>query len=159
LDAVVREEAAELLEELGRQRLVVRQDEGRAVDGLDHLGDGEGLPRPGDAEEHLLLLAPLDAGDELADGFGLIPLRGEAGDDLGVRHGETCQLVAGAASVSGVAAAGGDVGAGGAAGAGVFPPRSSSTFVRLRTSWRVRSFPLRATAKTWLCSCCSLNGS
>ena len=39
LDGVVREEAAELLEELRRQDLVVGEDQGGPVDRLDDLGD------------------------------------------------------------------------------------------------------------------------
>ncbi len=39
LDGVVREEAAELLEELRGEDLVVREDQGRPVHRLDHLGD------------------------------------------------------------------------------------------------------------------------
>jgi len=90
LDRVVREEGAELLVELGRERLVVREDEGRAVDRLDHLGDREGLARAGDAEQHLLRVAALHAGGELADRRGLIALRLEGRDEA-----EAVHLVAG----------------------------------------------------------------
>ena len=86
LDGVVREEAPKLLEELGGQGLVVGEDEGRAVDRLDHLGDGEGLARAGDAEQHLLAVAALDAADELADGGGLVALGGEARNELEAVH-------------------------------------------------------------------------
>ncbi len=56
LDRVVREERLELAVELGRQRLVGRQDQRRALRRLDHLGRGVGLARAGDAEQHLVAL-------------------------------------------------------------------------------------------------------
>ncbi len=56
LDRVVGEEALELAVELGRQRLVGRQDQRRALGALDHLRHGEGLARAGDAEQHLVAL-------------------------------------------------------------------------------------------------------
>jgi hypothetical protein len=43
LDRVVREELLELLVELRGQRLVVRHDEGRLLDGLDQFGRGVGV--------------------------------------------------------------------------------------------------------------------
>ena len=54
LDRVVGEEALELAVELRGQRLVRREDEGRALRRLDHLGHGEGLAGAGDAEQHLV---------------------------------------------------------------------------------------------------------
>ena len=71
-DGVLREEAAEFVEELRGERLVVRQDHGRAVLRLDDLGHGEGLAGAGDAEQDLVLFAGRDTADELVDGFGLI---------------------------------------------------------------------------------------
>src|SRR5229473_6344896 len=71
---IVRKEVLELVVELGRQRLVVGHDEGRAVDCLDHFGCGEGLARSGDAEQDLMLLAVEDAADEGIDGSSLIAL-------------------------------------------------------------------------------------
>ena len=57
LHRVVREERLELVVELRGQRLVVRQDQRRAVDRLDDLGHREGLAGPGDAQQHLVLFA------------------------------------------------------------------------------------------------------
>ena len=58
--------------ELRGERLVVREDDGGAIDLLDHLGHGERLARAGDAEEYLVAVAVVDAADELGDGFGLV---------------------------------------------------------------------------------------
>ena len=50
VDGVAREEAAELLVELGRQGLVVRQHQGRLAELGDDVGGGVGLAAAGDAE-------------------------------------------------------------------------------------------------------------
>uniref|UniRef100_A0A0N5A6Y0 NAD-specific glutamate dehydrogenase n=1 Tax=Parastrongyloides trichosuri TaxID=131310 RepID=A0A0N5A6Y0_PARTI len=73
LDGVVGEEGLELGIELGRQRLVVGQDQGRALGLFDHLGHGEGLARAGDAQQHLLAIALVRLGHKLGDGRGLVP--------------------------------------------------------------------------------------
>ena len=75
LHCVFGEEALELAIELGGQRLVGREDEGRALGGLDHLGHREGLAGAGDAEQHLVTLMGVDAVDQLLDGRGLVALR------------------------------------------------------------------------------------
>jgi hypothetical protein len=67
LDRVLREEALHLAVELGRQGLVGGQDQGRALGLLDDLGHGEGLARAGDAQQHLVLVAVLQAFHELGD--------------------------------------------------------------------------------------------
>ncbi len=85
LDRVLREEALELAIELGGERLVWREHEGRALRRLDHLGHGEGLARTRDAEQHLVALMRVDLGHELGDGRGLIALRRELGLN-GERH-------------------------------------------------------------------------
>jgi len=59
-DPVVGEELAELVGELGRQRLVGGDDQGGLLDLLDGPGDGGALAGPGDAEEGLEAVAPLD---------------------------------------------------------------------------------------------------
>ena len=51
------EEVFELVIELGGEGLVVREDEGGALDLLDDLGHGEGLAGAGDAEEDLVFFA------------------------------------------------------------------------------------------------------
>jgi hypothetical protein len=60
-DRVFREERLELAVKLRRQRLVGRQDQGRALGGLDDLGHGEGLARAGDAQQHLVAFLGVDA--------------------------------------------------------------------------------------------------
>ncbi len=82
LDRVVGKERLELAVELGRQRLVGRQDERGALRRLDHLGHGEGLARAGDAEQHLRVVVALDALDQLLDRLRLVALGLEVGDDL-----------------------------------------------------------------------------
>ena len=72
LDRVVREERLELVIELRRQRLVVRQDQRRAVHLLDDLGHRVGLARAGDAEQHLVLLAVVEPAGERLDGAALV---------------------------------------------------------------------------------------
>ncbi len=71
----MREERFELVIKLRRQRLVVRQDERRAVHLLDDLGHREGLARAGDAEQHLMLLAVVDTAGQRLDRGTLISLR------------------------------------------------------------------------------------
>ena len=61
LDPVVGEELAELVGQLGGQRLVGGEDQGGLLDLLDRPGDGGALARAGDAEERLVALAVADA--------------------------------------------------------------------------------------------------
>ena len=75
LDRVVREEALELAIELRGERLVRGQDQRGALGRLDHLRHGESLARAGDAEQHLIALMLVDAGDQFLDGGRLIALR------------------------------------------------------------------------------------
>ncbi len=72
LDRVVREEGLELAVELGREGLVVRDDEGGTLYGLDDLGHRVGLARAGDALEGLPFEAFLDAASEQLDSLGLV---------------------------------------------------------------------------------------
>jgi hypothetical protein len=65
----------ELVVQLRGQRLVVRQHQRRPADRLDHLGHGERLARPGDAQQHLMLLAVAYASRQLRDGVFLISAR------------------------------------------------------------------------------------
>ena len=60
--------------ELGGEGFVVGHDEGGAVGGLDDFGGGEGLARPSDAEQDLVLFAIKDAAGEGFDGAGLVAL-------------------------------------------------------------------------------------
>src|SRR5262249_34767347 len=61
--------------------------ERRPVHGLDHLGDGEGLARAGDAEQDLLAVAAPEAKDEVSDRGRLVALGLEGRDDAEVGHG------------------------------------------------------------------------
>jgi hypothetical protein len=54
------------------------------LDLLDDLGHGEGLAGAGDAEQDLVLVSGVEAGDELGDGAGLVALRLVVGDELEV---------------------------------------------------------------------------
>ena len=76
LHGIVREEAPELAVELGRQGLVGRQDQGRTLGRLDHLGHGEGLARSRYTQEDLVALLRRKAGDKLGDGCWLVSCRG-----------------------------------------------------------------------------------
>ena len=75
LDRIVREEGFELAIELGGERLVGGEDQGRALGRLDDLGHGEGLAGAGRAEQDLVALAGLDALDEFGDRRALVARR------------------------------------------------------------------------------------
>ncbi len=89
LDPVVGEELAELVGELGGQRLVGGEHERGPLHLLDRPGDGGALARAGDAEQRLEAVAPLDALGQLLDGRGLVAGGLEVGDDLERRHGSS----------------------------------------------------------------------
>ena len=86
LHAVVGEELPELICELGAQRLVGSQDQSRLLNLFDGPGDGGRLPRPGDPQQGLITVAPVDPLGELLDGLWLVAGRGKVGDDLEVGH-------------------------------------------------------------------------
>ena len=86
LDGVVGEELFELGVELRGQRLVGRQHQRRPLHSLDHLRDGERLAAAGHAEQRLVLVAALDALDQLLNRRGLIARRLERRDHLEVWH-------------------------------------------------------------------------
>ena len=54
LDEVVREELLELAVQLGGEGLVVAEDQRRPLGPFDDVGDGEGLARPGHAQQGLV---------------------------------------------------------------------------------------------------------
>jgi len=66
---------AELLVELGGERLVVRDVQRRSLVVPDDVGHRERLAAAGDAEEALSLRALLEGAGELFDRLGLIALR------------------------------------------------------------------------------------
>ncbi len=75
LDGVVGKEGPELGIELGRQCLVMGQDQGRTLGLLDDLGHGEGLARAGDPQKHLVVLARLHPRDQFGDRRRLVARR------------------------------------------------------------------------------------
>ncbi len=75
LDRVVGEELAELAVELGRERLVVRHHQGRALDPVDDVTDGEGLAGPRHSQQRLVRQAARESVDELFDRRGLVARR------------------------------------------------------------------------------------
>ncbi len=87
LDRVVGQELAELVGELGRQRLVRRQDQGGALQPLDQPGRGRGLAGAGRAEQDDVLLPRRDPPLQVVDRRGLVAGRLEVGDHLERRHG------------------------------------------------------------------------
>ena len=66
------EEALELVIKLRGEGFIVRQDERRAIGLFDDLGHGKSFSGAGDAEKNLVLVAGLEAAEELVDGRGLI---------------------------------------------------------------------------------------
>ena len=86
LDSVLREELAELVRELRRERLVGGEHEGRSLHLLDRPRDRRALAAAGDAEEGLEPVAALDAFRELLDGMRLVASGFEVGDDRERRH-------------------------------------------------------------------------
>ncbi len=82
LHGILREELLELAVELGRQGLVVGEDQRRAVERLDDIGHGEGLPGTGHAQEGGVILPGTDPPDQLLDRLGLIAERGVGAMEL-----------------------------------------------------------------------------
>ncbi len=85
-DGVMGEEVAELRVELGSQRLVVGQDEGRPLCLLDNVGDGERLARARRAQQRLELVAAIHPGHQPFDGHRLVARCREVRYQLKVRH-------------------------------------------------------------------------
>src|SRR6185369_3389269 len=79
VDGVVGEQGLELAVELVRQRLVVGDDQRRALDLLDDVGDREGLAAAGDAQQHLGRIAAPGGRDQLLDRARLVAHRRELG--------------------------------------------------------------------------------
>ena len=86
LDGVVREELAELVAELRRERLVVGDDQRGLLDLRDDVGHREGLARAGDAEQRLVAVAAQHALAERGDGLGLVAGEAVVGLDAKVVH-------------------------------------------------------------------------
>ena len=75
LHEVVREELLEFAVELGSEGLVVAQDQRRPLGLLDDVGNGEGLARPGHAQQGLVGHPGVHALHQLADGLRLVASR------------------------------------------------------------------------------------
>gem|GEM_PF-2367954 len=87
-DGVAREEAAELLEELGGQGLIVGDHEDRAVGPGDDVGHRERLSRSRHAHQDLVEKPPVESFREVFDRPDLVALGIEIGDELeGVHDG------------------------------------------------------------------------
>ena len=87
LDRVVGEERAELVAELRRERLVVGQDERRALQLLDDAGHRHRLAGAGGAQQRREAIAARHGRGDLADRLGLVGGRGEDVLELELRHG------------------------------------------------------------------------
>ena len=68
----------------------MREDEGWALQLLDHFGHGESFAGACNAEEDLIFFAGVDAGDKLGDGSGLVALGFVGGRELKVH---VCRIV------------------------------------------------------------------
>jgi hypothetical protein len=82
LDRVVREQLAELVGELGGERLVRLDHQRRPLDLLDHPGDARGLTGTGRAEQDHVRFARIDPFDDLLDRRRLVTGRRVVGDHL-----------------------------------------------------------------------------
>ena len=82
LHRVVREKAFHLAVKLRRQGLVGRQNQRRAAQFLDHMGDGEGFARAGDAQQHLIHLTLAHPADQFPNGRRLVAGGREVGNDF-----------------------------------------------------------------------------
>src|SRR5690606_42026035 len=76
-DGVLGEERPKLGVELGRERLVVRDDQRRLAGVAEDVGDGERLAGAGGAEEGLVPVAAEEPLREFLDGAGLVAGRRE----------------------------------------------------------------------------------
>ena len=87
LDGVVRHQLAELVGQLGRERLVVRHHQRRTLHLFDEPGRGGRFAGAGGAEQDDVGFARVDAPGEFRDGLRLIAARGVVADDLERAHG------------------------------------------------------------------------
>ena len=87
LDGVLREERLELREKLGRQGLVVADDEDRPLAARDDVGHREGLAGAGHAEERLVPVPRAYRADKRLDRLGLVAGRLVVGAEL-KKHGQ-----------------------------------------------------------------------
>src|ERR1700730_17827062 len=74
-DGIVGEERAKFVEKLRGESLVVRQDDGGAINLLDHLGHGERFAGTSDTEQDLVAVSVIYPTDEIGNRFGLVAAR------------------------------------------------------------------------------------
>src|SRR5439155_23018046 len=86
LNRVLQEEALELAIELGRQRLVVDDDQRGLLDALDHVGEGEGLAGSGHAQQNLVRQPAIDTLRERINRLRLIPRRLKICNEFELSH-------------------------------------------------------------------------
>ncbi len=86
LDGIRGEELAELVAELGRQRLVVRDHERGALQLLDQPRHRRRLAGPGGPEQRLEAVARLERRGQLGDRLRLVTGRGVRGGDAEIGH-------------------------------------------------------------------------
>ncbi len=86
LHGVVGEELAELVAQLGGQRLVGSHDQRRLSHPGDDVGHGEGLARAGHAEQRLAAITALQTGGQSGHRLGLIPLQLVVGSYVEAAH-------------------------------------------------------------------------
>ena len=72
LDGVLREKVLVFGVKLGGEGFVVGHHQGWELQLLDDVGNGEGLAGAGCAEQHLVVVAFFDAGNQFLDGVRLI---------------------------------------------------------------------------------------
>src|SRR5262249_10854200 len=82
VNGVARKEAAKFLVELGRESLVVRQDQRGFLNLCDDVRRGEGLAAARDAEQGLIALTSAIAGDQLLDRLRLIAGGSKLADEV-----------------------------------------------------------------------------
>ena len=82
----MREELPKLVGQLGRQRLVGGDDQGRLLDLLDRPGDRGRLAAARDAQQGLESVAPADTSDQLVDRIGLVAGRLSRGTERASRR-------------------------------------------------------------------------
>ena len=82
LDRVIRQQLAQLIRQLRRQRLVLHEHQGRTLHRLNQPGGRRGLTGTGGTHQHNVFLAVLHALGELGNSLGLVAGRLEGADYL-----------------------------------------------------------------------------
>ena len=93
LDGVLGKEVAEFAVKLGREGLVVAQDERRAVQVGNDVGHRKGLSRTRYTQQRVVLRAVADRPDDLGDGFRLVARGGIIGYEFEVHAAKVAIFV------------------------------------------------------------------